>query len=40
MPCSSTIATITDGETHMTRMHNPPHPGEVLADTVLRKDVA
>lgn len=20
----------------MTRMHNPPHPGEVLADTVLR----
>ncbi len=22
----------------MTRMHNPPHPGEVLADTVLRKD--
>ena len=22
----------------MTRMHNPSHPGEVLADTVLRKD--
>jgi addiction module HigA family antidote len=22
----------------MTRMHNPPHPGAVLADTVLRKD--
>lgn len=22
----------------MTRMHNPPHPGEALADTVLRKD--
>jgi antitoxin HigA-1 len=22
----------------MTRMHNPPHPGKVLADTVLRKD--
>lgn len=22
----------------MTRMHNPPHPGEVLADTVLRRD--
>jgi addiction module HigA family antidote len=22
----------------MTRMHNPPHPGEVLVDTVLRKD--
>lgn len=22
----------------MARMHNPPHPGEVLADTVLRKD--
>jgi antitoxin HigA-1 len=22
----------------MTRMHNPPHPGEVLADTVLRED--
>lgn len=22
----------------MTRMHNPAHPGEVLADTVLRKD--
>jgi len=22
----------------MTRMHNPPHPGEILADTVLRED--
>ena len=22
----------------MTRMHNPPHPGEILTDTVLRKD--
>jgi addiction module HigA family antidote len=22
----------------MMRMHNPPHPGEVLKDTVLRKD--
>lgn len=22
----------------MARMYNPPHPGEVLADTVLRKD--
>jgi antitoxin HigA-1 len=22
----------------MVRMHNPPHPGEVLAETVLRKD--
>jgi plasmid maintenance system antidote protein VapI len=22
----------------MVRMHNPPHPGEVLAHTVLRKD--
>jgi addiction module HigA family antidote len=22
----------------MTRMSNPPHPGEVLADTVLRQD--
>lgn len=22
----------------MTRMHNPPHPGEVLADTVLSED--
>ncbi len=22
----------------MTRMRNPPHPGEVLADTVLRED--
>jgi addiction module HigA family antidote len=22
----------------MTRMHNPPHPGEILADTVLRKN--
>ena len=21
----------------MTRMHNPPHPGEILADTVVRK---
>lgn len=21
----------------MTRMHNPPHPGEILADTVLRE---
>ena len=25
-------------EKSVTRMHNPPHPGEVLADTVLRKD--
>lgn len=22
----------------MTRMHNPPHPGEILADTVLHED--
>jgi addiction module HigA family antidote len=22
----------------MARMHNPPHPGEILQDTVLRKD--
>jgi antitoxin HigA-1 len=22
----------------MTRMYNPPHPGDILADTVLRKD--
>jgi len=22
----------------MARMYNPPHPGEILADTVLRKD--
>jgi antitoxin HigA-1 len=22
----------------MTRMHNPPHPGEILQDTVLRSD--
>ena len=22
----------------MTRMHNPPHPGEILQDTVLRTD--
>lgn len=22
----------------MTRMHNPPHPGEILTDTVLRED--
>jgi addiction module HigA family antidote len=22
----------------MTRMHNPPHPGEVLAGTVVRRD--
>jgi addiction module HigA family antidote len=22
----------------MARMHNPPHPGEILADTVLRKE--
>jgi addiction module HigA family antidote len=22
----------------MTRMYNPPHPGEILTDTVLRKD--
>ena len=22
----------------VTRMHNPPHPGEALKDTVLRKD--
>jgi len=23
---------------HMDAMHNPPHPGQVLADTVLRED--
>lgn len=42
MPCSSTTRTITDplrsvqqkGMT-MTRMHNPPHPGEVLKDGVI-----
>ena len=22
----------------MAKMHNPPHPGEILQDTVLRKD--
>ena len=22
----------------MTRMHNPPHPGEILADTVVREN--
>lgn len=22
----------------MTRMHDPPHPGEILSDTVLRED--
>ena len=22
----------------MARMHNPPHPGEILADTVLRQE--
>lgn len=31
MPNWSTIWTITKGE-HMTRMHNPAHPGEVLRD--------
>ena len=25
-------------EKQITHMHNPPHPGEVLADTVLRSD--
>ena len=25
------------GETGADRMHNPPHPGEVLKDTVLRR---
>jgi addiction module HigA family antidote len=23
---------------NIVRMHNPPHPGEILADTVLRED--
>lgn len=25
-------------ETIVARVHNPPHPGEVLVDTVLRRD--
>lgn len=32
-----TIRIITE-ELRMSRMHNPPHPGEVLRDTVLRAD--
>src|SRR5688500_1083754 len=35
MRCSWIIGTTTEGEAMTTRMHNPPHPGEVLQDTVL-----
>lgn len=33
MQSSSTTGTITDvTKVHMTRMHNPPHPGEILRE--------
>jgi addiction module HigA family antidote len=32
MPFLLTTSTITELEHHMTRMHNPPHPGEVLRE--------
>jgi addiction module HigA family antidote len=36
---SSLIMRITtEEETEMSKMFNPPHPGEILADTVLRED--
>ena len=35
MPCSWITRTITEDDDMSTRMHNPPHPGEVLQDTVL-----
>ena len=38
MPCGSIIRTISDGDTHDSHVQPPPHPGAVLADTVLRKD--
>lgn len=34
MPFSWITRIITEGQTAMARMHNPPHPGEILADTV------
>jgi addiction module HigA family antidote len=41
MPCRSIIRILTDGESiHDTYAQPPPHPREVLADTVLRKDGA
>ena len=35
---SSLIMKTTIEELIMSRMFNPPHPGEILADTVLRED--
>jgi antitoxin HigA-1 len=32
------MKTTIEKGTEMSRMFNPPHPGEVLADTVLRED--
>ena len=36
-PNGSTIRTIIERDAIVTRMHNPPHPGEVLRDTILRQ---
>ena len=35
MPCLWITRTITEDNDMSTRMHNPPHPGEVIQDTVL-----
>lgn len=35
MQSSSTISTTTEENHIMSRMHNPPHPGETLRDDVL-----
>jgi hypothetical protein len=37
MRSSLIVRTTIDEETEMTRMTNPPHPGKILADTVLQK---
>jgi hypothetical protein len=37
MRSSLVVRTTIDEETEMTRMTNPPHPGKILADTVLKK---
>ena len=37
MRCWWIIRIITERKTMTTRMYNPPHPGEVLQDTVLER---
>lgn len=35
MPYGLIIRIITDRNRHMSKMHNPPHPGETLREDVL-----